>query len=255
MYHGGAWQSGAGHPYASNAERLHAQYSALPVRGGRMRGAFAGDEYGGLNHAGGVGYMHVGPMQPLVPQRIGGGMFVDKHAYESYEGERGRDLEEREWRRSPRRRSPSSRSRSPRDRRGGRRRERRADDESSEEESDDSEIVARVEGVEEELRALVEDKWDQDAQVQEHISQALTLAQRISSGPAVALLLYCASLVLDAALLVRNRFPALPCPPPKAEHVRVSARRRGNAHRVLARPKARKGFSQEAAKRRQPQGE
>jgi hypothetical protein len=109
--------------------------------------------------------------------------------------------------------------------------------------------------VEEELRALVEDKWDQDAQVQEHISQALTLAQRISSGPAVALLLYCASLVLDAALLVRNRFPALPCPPPKAEHVRVSARRRGNAHRVLARPKARKGFSQEAAKRRQPQGE
>jgi hypothetical protein len=213
IYHGGAWQSGAGHPYASNAELHHAQYSALPVRGGRMREAFAGvGDYGyggGLHHPGGVSYMHVGPMQPLVPQRIGGGMLVDKHAYEWYEGERGRDLEEREWRRSPRRRSSSSsRSRSPRDRKGRRRRERRGDDESSVEVSDDSEIVARVEGVEEELRALVEDKRDQDAQVQEQISQALTLAQRISSGSAVALLLHCASLVLAT----RPKLSTCACP-------------------------------------------
>jgi hypothetical protein len=98
IYHGGAWQSGAGHPYASNMELHHAQYSALPVRGGRMREAIAGvGDYGyggGLHHAGGVGYMHVGPMQPLVPQRIGGGMLVDKNAYEWYEEERGRNLEE-----------------------------------------------------------------------------------------------------------------------------------------------------------------
>lgn len=189
MYHG---KRGAGNENARNSEPQHAQYSALPVRGGRMGAAFAGvgdfGYGGGLHNAGGVdvGYMHVGPMQPLVPQRIGGGMLADKHAYGSYEEERRRDMEERGWRRSPRRRS-SSRSRSPHGRRGGRRRERRGDDESSAEGSDASEIVARVEGVEEELRALVEDRRDQEAQVQEQISQALTLAQRISSGPAVAM--------------------------------------------------------------------
>ena len=207
MYYGG-WPGG-GHPHAIDAELQHPAYGGLAGRGGGVQGAFGGgSEYG---YGGGLprdaGYMHMGPMQPLVPQHISGGVRVDgqvlhKHAYDLYEEERGRDLEERGRHRSPRRRRSSSRSRSGG--RGGRRRARSGDDESDAEESGDEEIVARVEGVEEELRALADDKREQDAQVQEQISQALTLAQKIGSGAAVC-----------RGRLPLCRLSRLPCSPPR----------------------------------------
>ena len=46
----------------------------------------------------------------------------------------------------------------------------------------DSEIATRVEEVEEELRSLVQEKRQRDEKMEEQITHALSLAQRIGSG-------------------------------------------------------------------------
>ena len=53
---------------------------------------------------------------------------------------------------------------------------------SAEEGSEDSEIMTRVEGVEEELRNLVEDKRERDAEIHDQVNHALSIAQRIGTG-------------------------------------------------------------------------
>jgi hypothetical protein len=50
------------------------------------------------------------------------------------------------------------------------------------EDGSDSEIATRVEEVEEELRSLVQEKRQRDEKMEEHITHALSLAQRIGSG-------------------------------------------------------------------------
>ena len=139
----------------------------------------------------------------LLPQRIDGVVIdgvLHPHNDGHYDIERGRDQGGRG--RSPRRRL----SRSPRhgERRGGRRQGAGIDqypqqeNEEIEDESLDSEIATRVESVEEELRALIEDKRERDADVQERITQALSLARRLGLGLAYPLSFAC---VLRALLL------------------------------------------------------
>ena len=50
------------------------------------------------------------------------------------------------------------------------------------EDGSDSEIATRVEEVEEELRSLVQEKRQRDEKMEEQITHALSLAQRIGSG-------------------------------------------------------------------------
>jgi hypothetical protein len=139
--------------------------------------------------------------QPLLPQRI-----MD-HPFEGYYiGDwRDRARDEVRGRERSSKRAHSSRSSS-----GGRHRaaqgtgnrqrgvERYDDTEDSGiEEADDAEMAARVEGVEEELRTLAEDTQERNTHVNEQVTRALAMAEKIGSGPSLATLKpkSCASLV------------------------------------------------------------
>jgi len=193
--------------YGDARARGMSAYADMDVHPASYGSGFAGL---GTGHAPGIGnygripvggsdygYYNVGGIQPLVPQRMviaGEGRHFDPYAEEL-----GRNREGRSRRTSPRRSASRSQS-GGRDGRGrGRRRDFEAEDSRSEEASDDSEVAQRVEGVEEELRALVEDKRERDAEVHKQIGQALSLAKRIGSGLSSPTL---ASLFLSSSALI-----------------------------------------------------
>lgn len=139
----------------------------------------------------GADYMRLNAAQPLLPQRIHGGAIDPSQGFYIGEGhDRGRNGVR------GRRRSPTG-AHSSRSSSGGRHRAARrpgnretgvdrygdTEDSDVEEEAGDAEIAARVEGVEEELRALTEDTRERDAHVNEQVTRALEMAEKIGSGP------------------------------------------------------------------------
>jgi hypothetical protein len=132
-------------------------------------------------------YGRAGAMQPLAPGL--NGLVIDGilHPHVGGEETRGRFLEANRGRRTSRARSGASLSPSGGRRSSPRKRSQRGkgdvDGEDEDEgENDEEEIARRVESIEEELRVLAESKRERDAQVQEQMHLAISLAHRIGEG-------------------------------------------------------------------------
>jgi len=192
---GGAYSSLRGLGAAHRGHSLAAQYPSgkvhpnLAMLGPPVAGDAADFGYAGQHAAAGADYLHRAAAVPLLPQRVVRGA-MDHQLEGIYIGDGGRNRGHDEIRgrgRSPRRVHASRSSSGGRHRPARRGAEHGIDrygdtEDSQEDETDDAEIAARVEGVEEELRALVEDTQAKDEHVQEQVARALSMAEKIGSG-------------------------------------------------------------------------